>query len=165
MDDRDGQFEPIFAELIRNKLGLYRAISVGIVNSPADADDAVQAALVKAWNRRGSFRSDCAALSGWVSRIVVTESYDLLRRRVRERKKLEGYEPEENESNPAVEQLDRAVAELPPLYRDTIHIAVLSDLDGESAARELGCSPNTLYQRVHKAKRLLKEILGRLEHE
>lgn len=165
MDDRDGQFETLFADLIRNRLGLYRAISVGIVNSPADADDVVQAALVKAWNRRGTFRSDCAALSGWVSRIVVTESYDLLRRRVRERKKLDGYEPEENAGDPALEQLDRAVAELPELYRETIHIAVLSGLDGESAARELGCSPNTMYQRVHKAKRLLKEIMGRLEHE
>lgn len=165
METRDGQFETIFAELIRTRLGLYRSISVGIVNSPADADDAVQAALCKAWRKRFAFRSDFAALSGWVSRIVVTESYDLLRRRMRERKTLEGYEPEENAENPAVALLDRAIAELPPLYREAIHVAVLSGLDGESAARELECSPNTLYQRVHKAKRLLKETIGRLEHE
>ncbi len=156
----------IFADLIRSKLGLYRAIAVKIVHSAADADDAVQSALLKAWNRRTSFRSDPAALSGWISRIVVTESYDLLRKKMREQKKLALYRPDGDDTeNPALCRLDDAIAALPELYRETIHIAVLSGLNGESAARELGCSANTLYQRIHKAKKLLKEALRRNEDE
>ncbi len=62
-------------------------------------------------------------------------------------------------------RLDRAIAELPELYRETVHIALLSGLGGEEAAKMLGCSRNTLYQRIHQAKNLLRKRLRRCENE
>ncbi len=56
-------------------------------------------------------------------------------------------------------KLESAIAELPEMYRDTIHIALLSGVDTEEASRLLGCPVNTLYQRIHKAKQLLREAL------
>lgn len=159
-------FVTVFELLISDKLNLYRSIAIKIVNSAAEADDAVQCALIKAWQRRMSFRSDQVALSGWVARIVISESYDILRKRMRENKKLDGYEAVyADDENPALKQLDQAIALLPTLYRETVHIGILSGLDTEAAALELGCSSNTLYQRIHKAKALLKETMRRLENE
>ncbi len=166
MEDRDEQFKNMFADLIHQRLGLYRSISVKIVNSAADADDAVQAALLKAWSRRKSFQSNPAALSGWISRIVVTESYDLLRKRMREERNRANLPDADNTSDKqALEKLDRAIAALPKLYRETVHLALLSGLKSDEAAQQLECSPNTLYQRIHQAKKMLREWMRRPEHD
>ena len=44
-------------------------------------------------------------------------------------------------------------------------LGVLSDLDGRTAAEQLGCSPNTLYQRIHKAKQLLRQTYREVQYE
>ena len=168
--NRDDMWKTLFAELIREKLGLFRSISFHIVNSSVDADDAVQRALLKAWERRTQFRNRPDALAGWVSRIVVTESYDLLRRRAREARTREAFSRlqangPDNTAEPMLDELDRAIAELPELYRETVHVAVLSGIPGAEAARLLGCSTNTLYQRIHKAKALLLVAMRRLQDE
>lgn len=165
MEDRGEAFKNVFTELIFAKLELYRSIAVKIVNSADDADDAVQSALLKAWNKQSSFKSDFAALSGWISRIIVTESYDILRRRIRKKCKEADLPEAETQNDLMLEKLDRAIGELPELYRETVHIAILSGLTGEEAARQLGCSPNTLYQRIHKAKALIREIMEKMQNE
>ncbi len=167
--DRDSELKVFFAEIMRGKLSLFRKISVRIVNSYADADDAVQAALIKAWDRRKKFRGQPDVLTAWLIRIIVSESYNILRKRIREQRKREGLsrtEPEqESRGNPLLDDLDRAIAELPELYRKTIHIAVLGELSGEDAAQVLGCSANTLYQRIYKAKQLLLTSIRRFRNE
>ncbi len=153
----DSDFEARFLTLIHDKNAYFHAIAVRIVNSGSDAQDAVQAALIKGWEKRRSFRGE-STLSGWIGRIVIAESYNLVRRRLKEVKRLDGFEPDPGSggNDRRLEILDAVVAGLPELYRETVHVAILGGLDGESAARELGCSPNTLYQRVHKAKELIK---------
>lgn len=160
----DSEFEAQFLGLIHRRNAYFQAIAVRIVNSGADAEDAVQCALIKAWEKRYSFRGE-STLSGWVARIVIAESYNLVRRRLREKQHLEHFEPEDGggETGRQMEMLDSVIAGLPDLYRETVHVAVLSGLGGESAARELGCSPNTLYQRIHKAKELIKAGFAQYE--
>ena len=154
-------YKNIFAELIKNKLPLLRRVAVNIVNSPADADDVVQNALLRAWNKRGSFSGKTDALSAWVVKIVISESYNFLRKKQKEKSKLKLFSIPSAEENPALRTLDAAIEQLPELYRDTIHIALLSNLSIEESSQILGCSPNTLYQRIHKAKNMLREIIRR----
>ena len=158
---QDTIYKNLFAELIKNKLPLLRQVAVNIVNSPADADDVVQNALLRAWDKRGSFSGKPDALSAWVVKIVISESYNFLRKKSHREKVLQYFSPETPEGNTALEALDAAITQLPELYRDTIHIALLSNLTIEESSRILGCSPNTLYQRIHKAKNMLREIIRR----
>ena len=107
-------------------------------------------------------------MSSWVYRITVNAGYDILRARERESRKLAAYAatpvvPENDSSD--VERLEAAIAELPELYREAIVLGVLSDLDGRTAAERLGCSPNTLYQRIHKAKQLLRQTYREVQYE
>lgn len=155
------QLRAAFADMVREKLPLYRSISVRIVNSQADADDAVQSALLKGWKKRAAFRGDLAALSGWVARIVVTESYDLLRRRRNDGRIMAQFEPDDGASpyDDDLKMLDEAIEKLPELYRETVHLALLGPLSANDAAKMLDCSANTLYQRIYKAKKLLKQHL------
>ncbi len=156
---QDTIYRNIFAELIRTRLPLFRSVAVRIVNSPADADDVVQNALLRAWDKRHSFSGKPEALSAWVAKIVVSESYNLLRKKQREENKLKLFEHPVSEENPALSALDEAINSLPELYKETVHIAILSNLSIEDASGILGCSANTLYQRIHKAKNMLREII------
>ena len=58
----------------------------------------------------------------------------------------------------------RAIADLPEPYRDAITFGVLSKYDGKAAAKILGISTNTLYQRIFKAKQMLKTALSQEEN-
>ncbi|NLZ64570.1 MAG: RNA polymerase sigma factor [Lentisphaerae bacterium] len=150
-----------FENMILEHLPMFRSLSRRILNNPVEVDDAVQSALLKAWQRRRSFRGE-AQLASWVARIVINESYDLLRRQQKE-KLVEFTDTDlpatESTREQELQRLDRAIAELPELYRQTVHIAILAGYDTTTAAAMLDCSPNTLYQRIHKAKELLYEAL------
>ena len=156
---QDTIYKNLFAELIRNKLLLLRSIAGKIVNSPTDADDVVQNALLRAWDKRRSFSGKPDALSAWVTKIVISESYNLLRKKAREARHLAALPPGETAENPALSALDNAIAELPELYKETVHIAILSGITIEEASGILGCSNNTLYQRIHKARQMLRNII------
>ena len=60
---------------------LYR-VAMSYTGNPADAADAVQEALVRAWSRRDTLRDD-ALFSTWLTRIVINECKTLLRKRRR----------------------------------------------------------------------------------
>ena len=66
----------------RQQRQLYR-IAVSYTASSADAEDAVQEALLRAWNRRQTLR-DTAYFSTWLNRILINECKTLLRKRKRQ---------------------------------------------------------------------------------
>lgn len=148
-----------FEQLIDQELPKLRGLAFRILKNAADTDDVIQEALVKAYQRFDTFKNDKASLTTWVCRIVVNCSYDLLRKRISEQKKLEGYTPDSSGTAIDTEPLTRAIADLPEPYRDAITFGVLSGYDGKEAAKLLGISPNTLYQRIFKAKQMLKTTL------
>ncbi len=160
-------FEKQLLEVLRLHLPYLRSIAANILSSPADVDDAVQAALISAWEKRTTFRGE-SNLTGWVARIVISRSYDLLRQKARTERRIAGYEPPDASAGTADEemlrQLDEIVAGLPEIYRDAIHIGVYSNRSIAEAAADLGCSANVLYQRIHKAKELIKTEFARYEN-
>ncbi len=157
-----------FTALIERELPRLRAVAYRFLGNAHDADEVIQNALLKAWQKFGAFRQ-AAKLSSWVYRIVVNECYDIVRRRRAEEKKLKAYaQASANEgqheppfSSAQLARLRRAIAALPELYRLALTVAVLGGLTTDEAAERLGCSANTLYQRIHKAKALLKAKMER----
>jgi len=87
-----------------------------ITRDPELAADAVQEALLKAWDRRSEFRGD-AALDSWIHRIAINAALDQLRRRRRR----------------SEEQLDVEAHEMPPAEApegEYVHEALTRDLAG-----------------------------------
>ncbi|MBR3689452.1 MAG: helix-turn-helix domain-containing protein, partial [Lentisphaeria bacterium] len=64
-----------------------------------------------------------------------------------------------------LDRLDAAVARLPRLYRESLSVGVLSGYAPDEAAAMLGCTRNTLYQRIHKAKQLLAQSIREVSYE
>ncbi len=162
--------EQVFEQLIREKLGLLRGTAMRILGSPADVDDAVQEALMTAWRKFAGFRGQ-SEISTWVTRILINVCYDMVRDRAREHDVLADYGESGNVSGEGAEEanlldrLDEAVARLPRLYRESISVGVLSGYSPEEAAAMLGCTRNTLYQRIHKAKQLLAQSIREVSYE
>lgn len=157
--------EQEFEAIVRGSIPLFHGMALRILKNTSDADDAVQTALLRGWNRRFLLRTP-EKLTSWLGRIVINESYSIIRRRkatvdleaIPETQE-EGDEKQSAEAERQLQRLENAIAYLPEIYRQTIHVGVLSRLSSDEAARLLGCSVNTLYQRIHKAKQLLREAL------
>ena len=162
--------EQVFEQLIKEKLGMLRGTAMRILGSPADVDDAVQQALMTAWQKYAAFRGQ-SEFATWVTRILLNVCYDMVRDRARERDVLADYGESgevsggDAEEARLLDRLDEAIARLPNLYRESLSLGVLSGRSPEEAAAMLGCSRNTLYQRIHKAKQLLAKSIREVSYE
>lgn len=162
--------EQVFEQLIKDKLGMLRGTAMRILGSPADVDDAVQQALLTAWRKYAAFRGQ-SEFATWVTRILLNVCYDMVRDRARERDVLADYgesgavSGDDAEQARLLDRLDEAIARLPELYRESLSLGVLSGRSPEEAAAMLGCSRNTLYQRIHKAKQLLAKSIREVSYE
>ena len=153
----------LFESIVHERLEFYRSIARRILSNRADADDALQNALLKAWRRRLLLRDE-ERMAGWIARIVVSESYNILRSRSSSNETdldsvPETAAPAPHDSEADYRRMEEAIESLPKIYRETVHIAILGGLETKEAATMLGCSPNTLYIRIHRAKNLLREAL------
>ena len=152
--------QKLFDRLIDESLPMFRKAAYGILGNAADADDAVQEALILSWRKYSIFRSG-GKLSSWVCRIVINVSYDMLRKKQRENKALENL-PENDRSgskDEIMESLQEAIAELPEPYRTALITGFLSDMSGAEAAEKLNCNLNTLYWYISRAKDMLRKKL------
>ena len=162
--------EQVFERLIDGKLGMLRGTAMRILGSPADVEDAVQQALMTAWRKYDAFRGQ-SEFATWVTRILLNVCYDMVRDRVRERDVLADYGDSaaasggDSDEENLLDRLDDAIARLPRLYRESLSLGVLSGKSPEEAASILGCSRNTLYQRIHKAKQLLAKSIREVSYE
>jgi len=155
--------EAQFDAVVSSHIAFFRKVALRILKNWQDADDAVQNALLKGWRRRLFLRRRDRLLQ-WLCSIVINESYNILRERQNDEKHrpIESENvamPHSDEYTEQLSRLDEAIANLPEIYRETVHVALLSDMETDAAASLLGCSTNTLYQRIHKAKQLLREAL------
>jgi len=162
--------EQVFEQLIKEKLGMLRGTAMRILGNPADVDDAVQQALMTAWQKYAAFRGQ-SEFATWVTRILFNVCYDMVRDRARERDVLADYGESgavsggDAEDTRLLDRLEQSIARLPGLYRESLSVGVLSGLSPEEAAAMLGCSRNTLYQRIHKAKQLLAQSIREVSYE
>ena len=162
MDEMEKRFQRLCCEeLTYLRGGVFR-----IVGNADDTDDVIQEALLRAYRRASSFRSE-SDLRSWVYRIAVNCAFDLLRDRKRQaeagRQYAEAAVQKGSIDETRLAALEHAVAELPVIYREAVVWGCLSDLSGSEAAARLGCTENTLYQRVFTAKQPLKKKMTQEE--
>jgi RNA polymerase sigma-70 factor (ECF subfamily) len=155
-------FERLYRENERRIYGLCLRLSC----DAALAEELTQEVFVRAWRKLGSFRCE-SAFSTWLYPLAVNVALSERRsRRRREARLLATDEPERLERTPprpAPEQgfdLERALASLPAGARA---VFVLHDVEGrthEEVAEMLGLAAGTSKAQLHRARRLLREVLG-----
>jgi len=158
-----------FEELVRPHQEIAFRVAYVITRSAADAEDAVQEALVKAWRALGRFRAD-EPLRPWLLRIAANEARN--RRRSagrRERLALRAAE-DSGEAAPSPEEVvltraDRerllgALEDLPDQAREVLAYRFLLDLSEEETAAALDAARGTVKSRTARALDRLREAYG-----
>jgi RNA polymerase sigma-70 factor, ECF subfamily len=144
--------------------GAYR-LAAHILSSPADAEDAVQEALVLAW--RGWPRLRTADRFGaWFDRILVNVCYERLRGRKRSRSDVLTPETETKAGDPfavtiARDAIGRALHVLTPEQRVVVVLRYWRDLSIEEIAERVRVPSGTVRSRLHYAMRTLRSEIER----
>ena len=151
--------EVAFANSIEALLPIGFRLAFAMLRKRDDAEDVVQEAAMKAWQKRRTFRAG-AEPRPWFLAIVVNECRMIHRRRLRN--SIEPLDPEQATSPVArlgieeVDQLRRALARLGREDRLVLVLRYYLDLPNEEVGRTLGISAATARVRVHRAIQRLR---------
>ena len=150
-------------EFLRERYPRLVAAVALVTGDAASAEDAVQEAIVRAWERteRGE---QIAALDRWVAAVALNLSRSRLRRlRVERlaRAKLVAAPPVQ----PSGDRVDiaRALAELPRRQREVAVLRYVLDLSTQEIAKQMRTSDGTVKSQLFKARAHLADALSLVE--
>lgn len=156
-----------FEQLYRDNVGRVHALCLRLCGDSTRAEELTQDVFVRAWERLGSFQGK-SAFSTWLHRLAVNvvlgerRSEGVRVHRIFGTDTPEAYESPTRAPDPGVAMdLERAIALLPPGARS---VFVLHDVEGykhEEIANMHGSAVGTCKAQLHRARRLLREALGR----
>ncbi|MDG9694913.1 RNA polymerase subunit sigma-70 [Streptomyces sp. Alain-F2R5] len=160
--------EDAFEALVRRHApGLLR-LAGRMLDSPSEAEDAVQDAFVSAWRRLPEFRGQ-SAFTTWMHRIVVNRCLNMLRSRrpVADLDSVpEPVAPDHvaspsraAESHAAAAELGRSLSALSAEQRVCWVLRELEGLSYETIAETVGISAEAARGRVFRARRCLTEAM------
>ncbi|GAA5118550.1 RNA polymerase sigma factor [Pseudonocardia adelaidensis] len=147
----------------RHQPALYR-LAVRVMGDRAEAEDALQEALLDAWRRIGRFRGE-SAFSTWMYRVVTNRCLDMLRRRppLPVDRVADSAAPDSPERSAEVDAGMVALRrELRSLRAELRVCWVLRELEGLSyaeIAQITGASEDAVRGRIHRARVRLSEVM------
>ena len=169
-----------FEAVMRRHNRLMFRTARAIVTDDADAQDVVQEAYLRAFTAMQTYRGD-AALSTWLARIAINVALSLQRRKGRLVQLDEAQEaidagqeaedpmadlpsdhasPETRAAQAQVRQLlQRAIDELPPLYRSVFMLRAVQEMSVEETASALQVSADVVKTRYLRARAMLRDTL------
>nr|WP_244475009.1 sigma-70 family RNA polymerase sigma factor [Methylobacterium sp. Leaf99] len=131
----------------------------------AEADDMVQATLMRAWERRSQFQ-DGTNLVAWLFTILRNTHLNQRKRLRREVEDVDGAfagalsSAPDQEHRVALFELQAALNDLPEEQRETLLLVTVDGLKHEEVAAVLGCQVGTVKSRVSRARERLAMALG-----
>jgi len=157
-----------FEGLYRRLSGRVYGVCLRMAREPTKAEELAQEAWVRAWERLESFRGD-SRFSTWLHRLTVNVVLDSRRRDGRWRDRFEsladqreGIETSTHEPPAGLRMdLEKAVDRLPDGART---VFLLYDVEGfkqQEIAERLGVAEGTVKAQLHRARKLLREVMER----
>lgn len=162
MDGRCGLIEDAdFKEFLATEYPrLVTAVALVTSSRPA-AEDAVQEALVRAWERANKGET-IDSLNAWVATVAVNLSRSGIRRAIVERRAKRrlstGYGSVPAHTPDRID-IERAVASLPRRQREVVVLRYLMDMDTEAVATTLRISQGTVKSELSRARTSLALLL------
>lgn len=144
------------AEVLRLEKLMYH-VSWAMLRSDADCADAVQEAILKAWQKIGGLR-DTDSFKPWVMRILVNECNTILRRKWR------SFAPLQEDTAVALPPapptpLSEAIAALKPEHRLAVTLHYGENMSVAEIAGLLGIPEGTVKTRLMTARNRLRDML------
>jgi RNA polymerase sigma-70 factor (ECF subfamily) len=160
------------------QLALYKqycegmfCVAMRFVNNRDDAEDVLQEAFIKAFQKIHQFKGD-VTFGAWLKRIVINKSIDFLKK-----KKERAVEIQENTlqivedqdwtvaPEVSMEDVKKAMRKLPEKYQYVLQLFLLEGFDHEEIAAILGLSNTASRTRLLRGKGYLRALLTQKQHE
>ena len=164
-DERPESAEWAFPRLTDHAMDRCYSLAGYLLGNEAEAHDATQEAMARAWKARRTLR-DPQAFEGWLDRIVVNACMDRMRRR----RVVQSVEMEAGHEVPAADpfgrllskdEVGRALDFLTPEQRAVVVLRFWRDLPVDQIAERLGCPTGTVKSRLHAAMAALRTRMDR----
>ena len=146
------------------QLAALRRYARSLVRNPDDAEDLVHDALVRALERRSTFRSG-GSIRNWLMSILHNTHIDRLRRdRATHRRQDAALEltefvaPAGQEHAVRLGQVRDAFLALPEEQREALHLVAIEELSYQEAADVLNIPVGTLMSRISRARARLRAM-------
>lgn len=166
-----------FGRLVDLHKRVVFGLCVRLLRDPEEAKDAAQEAFARAYAALETY-DPAQPFVPWVLRIARNHCLDVLRRRIPEAQRLElDAEPDDGSASreladPAAPRgdevierrelagaLERAVATLPPNYREVVHLFHVEHLSYKEISSTLDVPIGTVMTWLHRARSKLKDAL------
>jgi RNA polymerase sigma-70 factor (ECF subfamily) len=146
-------------------------VAMRFVNNRDDAEDVLQEAFIKAFQKIHQFKGE-VTFGAWLKRIVINKCLDFLKTR-----KERAIEIQENtlqiaededwtvDREVSMEEVKQAMLKLPEKYQDVLQLYLLEGYDHEEIAQILGLTNTASRTRLVRGKGFLRAILTKKEHE
>jgi RNA polymerase sigma-70 factor (ECF subfamily) len=156
-----------FETLYRQNVGRVYGLCLRLTAKPSLAEELTQQVFIRAWEKLGSFRGE-SALFSWLYRLATNAVYSEHRTSQRRAARVTPTDDLSPFDDPSPARrpdsgldLERAIATLPPGAR---RVFVLHDVEGyrhQEIADMTGVATGTSKAQLHRARRLLREVLKR----
>jgi len=162
--------ERAFEQLVSLYFPRLRRVLLRITRDREVADDALQEALIRAWQNIDRFQGRSSFFT-WMTRIAINEGYRKVKRNeaaaalvlddaVGERVARWGDRPDELfESREFLAAVDSALARLPIAYREAVVLRDVEGLSTAEAAELLEIGERALKSRLHRGRMALRREL------
>lgn len=128
--------------------------------------DVMQESFIKIFTQMDTFEyRGRGSLRAWMSRIVVNESLQSLRRRQRDKTMMLDTDPPETaDEEPDTDGLSREemvmlLRQLPDGYRAVLNLYVIEGRSHKEIARQLGIKPDSSASQLHRAKTMMARLI------
>ncbi len=155
-----------FETLYNQHIGRVYALCLRMCREGGRAEELAQEAFVRAWEKLGSFRGE-SQFSTWLHRLTVNVIFGAMRKQGRRSERETAYEDMSHLEHPTREahpgtvvDLEAAMATLPDGARNAF---ILHDVEGykhHEIAAMTGIATGTSKAHVHRARKLLREVLA-----
>lgn len=153
-------------ELYRKYCDGMFIVAMRYLKSEADAEDMVQEAFIRAFQKLDQFRGE-VTFGAWLKRIVINRCLDFIKSQKERLIALnEGHihiaEDEDwtVEDSVSVDQVKQAMEELPDTYKYVVQLYLLEGYDHNEISEILQISPTNCRSRLLRGKGYLKKILN-----
>ena len=145
-------------------------ICVRMLGNIEEAEDVLQDAFLNAFRNMEQFKGQ-SSLGAWIKRIVVNQCINQLKKRkldilsLEETHYQEPIDTRDEQSDISlvldIDNIREAIQQLPDGFRVVFSLYLLEGYDHQEIAQILDISESTSKSQYHRAKRKLREILGK----
>ena len=153
--------EQAFAELVNRHRAAVWAACLRITGNRDDAEDALQDALMSAWQNIGRFRGE-SRFSTWLFRIASNAALAVVRRRPQFVELLEDHPTPWRDPAERIDDARRvheALLRIPEAFRVALVLRVYGDFTYQDIAVHQGIPVQTVKSRISRARRIVEQFL------